>query len=174
MENTEVTEVAEVTENKFELLFGFAKQAFEEVVLEVTGEAISADGEFNIEPEDRLSLSIIIGLSGETNGRILLNTSVEYGKNIAVAMNFGDPLDKEEDLHVYLSEFANMFCGRTATHINNKFGKREIWISPPAIFSARDLDVITPNVSSMKAFYECPLGKFIVDMGFSECDYDEF
>lgn len=166
--------ITEVLGNKYDLLFDFAKKSFEEIVNEVTGESIVSDGEFSIEPEDRLSLSIIIGLSGETNGRILLNTSVEYGKNIAVAMNFGDPLENEEDLHVYLAEFANMFCGRAATYINNQFGKREIWISPPAIFSARDLDIVTPNVSSMKAYYECPLGKFIVDMGFSESSYDEF
>ncbi|MDD3436836.1 MAG: chemotaxis protein CheX [Candidatus Gastranaerophilales bacterium] len=169
MENT-----TEVLESKFDTLFGLAKRSFEEIMLEVTGEAIQADGEFSIQPENRLSLSIIIGISGNTNGRILLNTSVDYGKNIAVAMNFGDPLENEEDLHVYLAEFANMFCGRAATHINNAFGKREIWISPPAIFSAKDLDIVTPNVSSMKAYYECSLGKFIVDMGFSENTYDEF
>lgn len=169
MENT-----TEVLESKYEMLFGFAKKSFEEVMFEVTGEAIQPDGEFCIQPEDRLSLSIIIGLSGETNGRILLNTSVEYGRNIAVAMNFGDPLDSDEDLHMYLAEFANMICGRAATHINNQFGKREIWISPPAIFSAKDLDIVTPNVSSMKAYYECGLGKFIVDMGFSENTYDDF
>ena len=162
-------------DNKFETLFNLAKRSFEEIMLEVTGEAISAENdEFNINPEDRLSLSIIIGLSGNTNGRILLNTSVEYGRNIAEAMNFGDPLENEDDLHVYLAEFANMFCGRAATHINNAFGKREIWISPPAIFSAKDLDIVTPNVSSMKAFYNCSLGKFVVDMGFSESVYDEF
>lgn len=164
----------EVTQSKFDVLFSLAKKSFEEVMFEVTGEPIQADGEFAIEPLDRLSLSIIIGLSGNTNGRILLNTSVEFGRNIAVAMNFGDPLENEDDLHIYLAEFANMFCGRAATHINNQFGKREIWISPPAIFSAKDLDVITPNVSSMKAYYECSLGKYIVDMGFSESDYDEF
>lgn len=164
----------EVTQSKFDVLFNLAKKSFEEVMFEVTGEAIHADAEFAIEPLDRLSLSIIIGLSGNTNGRILLNTSVEFGRNIAVAMNFGDPLENEDDLHIYLAEFANMFCGRAATHINNQFGKREIWISPPAIFSAKDLDVITPNVSSMKAYYECSLGKYIVDMGFSESDYDEF
>lgn len=163
-----------ITENKFDTLFNLAKKSFEEIMSEVTGESIESDGEFKIEPSDRLSLSIIIGISGNTNGRILLNTSVEYGKNIAVAMNFGDPLDNEDDLHVYLAEFANMFCGRAATHINNAFGKREIWISPPAIFSAKDLDIVTPNVSSLKAFYECSLGRFIVDMGFSENTYDEF
>lgn len=162
------------TENKMNILFSLAKQSFEEIMFEVAGEQISADAEFAIEPEDRLSLSIIIGLSGNTNGRILLNTSVSYGQKIAEAMNFGDPLENEEDLHVYLAEFANMFCGRAATHINNKFGKREIWISPPAIFSAKDLDIVTPNVSSMKAYYNCSLGKYIVDMGFSENTYDEF
>ncbi len=167
MENTE-------TENKFETLFSLAKQSFEEIIMEVTGEEISSTDAFTISAEDRLSLSIIIGISGNTNGRILLNTSVEYGKKIAEAMNFGDPLENEDDLHVYLAEFANMFCGRAATHINNAFGKRELWISPPAIFSARDLDIVTPNVSSLKAFYDCNLGKFIVDMGFSENTYDEF
>lgn len=169
MENT-----IDVVENKFEVLFGLVKQSFEEVMSEVTGESIQADGEFEIQTKDKLSLSIIIGISGNTNGRILLNTSIEHGKNIAEAMNFGDPLDNEEDLYTYLAEFANMFCGRAATHINNRFGKREIWISPPAIFSAKDLDVVTPNVSSMKAFYECSLGHFMVDMGFSENSYDDF
>lgn len=164
----------EVAQSKFDILFNLAKKSFEEIMFEVTGEAIQSDGEFNIEPLDRLSLSIIIGLSGNTNGRILLNTSVEFGRNIAVAMNFGDPLDNEDDLYIYLAEFANMFCGRAATYINNEFGKREIWISPPAIFSAKDLDVITPNVSSTKAYYECSLGKYVVDMGFSESNYDEF
>lgn len=169
MENT-----TEVLENKFEVLFDLAKTSFEEIMNEVTGEEIKADGEFDIDPANRLSLSIIIGISGNTNGRILLNTSIEYGNNIATAMNFGDPLDKEEDLYVYLAEFSNMFCGRAATYINNKFGKREIWISPPAIFSAKDLEIVTPNVSSKKAFYECSSGKFIVDMGFSESESNDF
>lgn len=164
----------EVLETKFDILFELAKKSFEEIMMEVAGENIQANGAFTIQPEDKLSLSIIIGLSGNTNGRILLNTTVEYGKNIAVAMNFGDPLENEEDMHVYLAEFANMFCGRAATHINNKFGKREIWISPPAIFSAKDLDIVTPHVSSMQAYYECSIGKFIVDMGFSENSYDDF
>jgi len=162
----------EVTENKFEVLFDFTKKSFEEVISEVTGEAIAPGETFKIHSDEMLT--IIIGISGNTNGRILLNTSVEYGKNIAVAMNFGDELDNEDDLFIYLAEFANMFCGRTATHINNKFGKREIWISPPAIFSARDLDIVTPNVSSMKACYKCPLGEFVIDIGFSESDYDDF
>ncbi|MEI8377300.1 MAG: chemotaxis protein CheX [bacterium] len=160
-------------ENKFEILFDFAKKSFEEVVLEVTEKEIKSGEPFKIESDHRLS--IVIGLSGETNGRILLETSVEYGKSIAKAMNFGDELENEEDLYMYLAEFSNMFCGRTATYINDKFGKREVWLAPPAIFSAKDLEVITPHVTSKKAYYNSDLGQFIVDTGFSESSsYDDF
>ena len=160
--------------DKHEVLFELSKKSFQEVVEEVTGDSVTSCEPFEIVPENQLSLSIIISLTGNTNGRILLNTTVADGMNIAVAMNFGEPLDDNDDLHVYLAEFANMFCGRAATHINNEFGKREIWISPPAIFSAMDLDIITPNVTSRKAYYDCPLGRFVVDIGFSENYYDEF
>lgn len=160
-------------ENKFDILFDFCKKSFEEVVLEVTEKVIEAGEECKMQSENRLS--VVIGLSGETNGRILLETSVEHGKNLAVAMNFGDELDNEDDLYMYLAEFSNMFCGRTATYINDKFGKREVWLAPPAIFSAKDLSVVTPHVTSRKAYYDCELGQFIVDTGFSEANvYDDF
>lgn len=153
-------------DNKFDILFDFSKNSFEEIIAEVTEEQITAGDEFQIDDENKLS--VLIGLSGETNGRILLETSSDHGRNIAIAMNFGDELDSEDDLYMYLAEFANMFCGRAATYINDKFGKREVWLSPPAIFSAKDLEVVTPNVQSKGAYYNCSLGKFIVDIGFSD------
>ncbi len=160
------------TENKFDIIFEFTTKSFEEVIQEITEQELTQGEEFVIKSDNMLS--IIIGISGETNGRILLNTSIEYGRELAKAMNFGDEVETEDDLYMYLAEFANMFCGRTATHINNKFGKREIWISPPTIFSANDLDIITPNVSSRKAYYNCDLGLFTIDVGFSDSDYDGF
>lgn len=160
------------TENKFDIIFEFTTKSFEEVIQEITEQELTQGEEFVIKSNNMLS--IIIGISGETNGRILLNTSIEYGRELTKAMNFGDEVETEDDLYMYLAEFANMFCGRTATHINNKFGKREIWISPPTIFSANDLDIITPNVSSRKAYYNCDLGLFTIDVGFSDSDYDGF
>lgn len=159
-------------DNKYDLIFEFAQKSFEDIISEVTGEAIEKTEKFSMESDS--ILSIIIGISGETSGRILLNTTSEHGSNLAKIMNFGDDLEKEEDLFLYLAEFANMFCGRAATYINNKFGKREVWITPPSIFSAKDLDIITPNVSSNEAYYKCSFGNFIIDVGFSENLYDEF
>ncbi|MDD3237500.1 MAG: chemotaxis protein CheX [Candidatus Gastranaerophilales bacterium] len=155
-----------------DVLFDFAKKSFEDVTFEVTEE------KFNqvqaVEENQTNMLSILIGVAGETNGRILLNTSIDNGKNLAKAMNFGEDLENDEDLYVYLAEFANIFCGRTATYMNNKYGKREIWITPPSIFSAKDLDIVTPNVSSQKAFYKSSYGEFTIDVGQSESICDDF
>lgn len=159
-------------DNKYDVIFDFAKKSFEDIISEVTEETIEPVEKFEMKSDNMLS--IIIGISGETSGRILLNTTAEYGNNLAKIMNFGDELEKEDDLFLYLAEFSNMFCGRAATYINNKFGKREVWITPPAIFSAKDLDIVTPNVSSNEAYYKCSFGNFVIDVGFSENMYDEF
>ncbi len=159
-------------ENVIDILFDFSKKSFCEIIKEVTEEDIQ-----ECEPEnfvkDRM-LSIIIGIAGETTGRMLLSTTVEDGTKIAEYMNFGEPLENKEDLFLYLAEFANMFCGRTATYINNKFGKREVWITPPSVFSAYEMDIITPNITSKKAYFCTSFGKFLVDVGYSDNNYDEF
>lgn len=163
----------EKTSDKFDILFDFFKKSFEEIVAEITEQEITSGDVFKITSDAKLS--IVIGLSGETNGRILLETSIEHGKKIATAMNFGDELENDDDLFMYLAEFSNMFCGRATTYINDKFGKREVWLAPPAIFSAKDLEVFTPHVSSKKAYYESDLGQFIIDTGLSEnASYDDF
>lgn len=151
---------------KFNYIFDFAKKSFEEVLLEMTEQTVEACELFEIEDENKLT--VVIGISGKTNGRILLETSLEHGRNLAVAMNFGDELESEDDLYLYMGEFSNMFCGRATTYINDKFQKREIWITPPAIFSAKALYVVTPHVTAQKACFQCELGHFIIDAGFRE------
>lgn len=96
-------------DNKFDTVFDFVKKSFTEIIEEVTSEPIEETEFFELNSENMLSYSIIIGISGNTNGRILLNTSVEYGNALATAMNFGEELESQEELFVYLAEFANMF-----------------------------------------------------------------
>jgi CheY-specific phosphatase CheX len=161
-------------ENKLDVLYENTTKAFEEIVAEVTGEEISPVDNFTIDSKE--TLSVIVGVTGQISGRILLNASVETANKLAEAMNFGDPLDNKDDLYVYLSEFGNMYCGRMVTYVNDKFGKREVWITPPAIFAASDLEIVTPHMTTKKCFYECSVGKIIVDVGYSDGNavYDEF
>lgn len=161
------------TESKPEVLFNYTIKSFEEIMSEVTGAEITPTEALKLDSTD--ILSVIIGVTGQINGRILLNTSVQTATKLAECMNFGDPLENKDDLFIYLSEFANMYCGRMVTYINDKFGKREVWITPPAIFSANDLEIITPHMSTKKQYYNCDIGKLIVDVGYSDgSGYDEF
>lgn len=153
-------------ENKFEILFEFAKKSLEEVLIELTKQKIESSELLEIESDHKLS--IVIGLAGETNGRILIETSLESAKNLALLMNAGKKLKTEEDFYMYMSVFANKFCEYASKYMQKKFGKKEVWLAPPAIFSAKDLLVITPHVTLNKACHSCDLGQFIVDIGFSE------
>ena len=161
-------------ESKCDILFKLVKQAFEETMQEVLCEDVISGEAFTIEHKDNLSTSIIIGLSGKANGRILFNMSYECAKNLAVAMNFGKSLETEDDLHIYLSEIASIFYSIAMNYFNETFGERELWFSPAAIFSAQNLDIVTPHVSSIYAYYKSSLGDFILDIGLSEDTYDEF
>lgn len=162
-----------IMEDKFGILFDYTTKAFEEIIAEVTGSAIEPTTEFKMDSSS--ILSVIIGVTGQINGRILMNTSLDTANKLAEYMNFGDPLDNPDDLFVYLAEFANMYCGRMVTYINDKFGSRQVWITPPAIFSANDLEVITPHISTRKQYYNNEPGKMIVDVGYSDGSaYDDF
>lgn len=163
----------EKTENKYEVMFEQSTKSFVEIVEEVTGEAPQVSEPFTIDSEN--ALSVIIGITGEINGRILINTSVESARNLAIAMNFGDELENEDDLFTYIAEFANMSCGRMATYINDTFNERVVWLAPPAIFSANSLEIITPHISTKKQYYKTGTGSFIVDVGYNDgALYDEF
>ncbi len=156
----------EETRDKFDLIYDFTKKSFEDVLMEIAEQSVETCDVFKVGEENKLT--VVIGISGETNGRILLETSLDSARKLAVAMNFGDELESEDDLYLYMGEFSNMFCGRATTYINDNFQKREVWITPPAIFSARDLYVVTPHVTTKKACFQCELGHFVIDVGFRE------
>jgi len=145
-------------------LYEYTTKAFEEIVKEFTEIDIAKSDSFIISSPS--VLSVVVGTAGiGVDGRILLTTTFEDAKNMACYMNFGDPVEDEDEIFAYFAEFANMYCGRATTYMNDKFGARAVWISPPAIFAAGDLKVISPNLVTQKAYYKADFGSFIVDVG---------
>lgn len=140
------------------------KKAFEDICLELVSQEMSACEDFIIGKDHKMA--VIVSMSGEHKGRLHLECDMTTANKVAVAMNFGDPLDKEDDLYVYLAEFGNMVSGRAATYINDDFKQRIIWLSPPAIFSGKNLEIINPTVQSETACYKGESGRFLLDIGF--------
>jgi CheY-specific phosphatase CheX len=155
-----------------ESIYAYTTQSFEEVINEITDIEIKQSDSFMLNSPS--TLSVVVGSSGVINGRILLTTSYEDAKNVVTYMNFGDPVESEDEVFMYFAEFANMYCGRATTYMNNKFGARAMWISPPAIFQAEDLKIISPNIVTKKMYYQTEFGKFIVDIGIIDEEENDF
>lgn len=151
-------------QTKFDTFVKHIKNSFEEI----TEELIDTKYELcqTINEKTDAKVAIIIGITGKSKGRILLQCDFKTASDFAVAMNCGDLFDDQKEMYLYMAEFANMFCGRATTYINNEFKEREAWLTPPAIFSAKDLQIDTPSVQSEKIYYTGQQGDFLVDIGF--------
>lgn len=148
---------------KFDIFTQYVKKAFETVSLELTEtEFNNADSEFKISDT---SLIVIIGITGKNKGRILFETSLITAKKISEIMNM-EPLENDNDLYLYMGEFANIVSGRATTYINNHFRGSEIRLTPPAIFAGDNLDITTPNIQSQGICYYNDIGNVRINIGF--------
>ena len=154
------------TENKLDLIFDLTKKAFEEIFFEMIDEKIESGDSFEINAEKKMG--IIVGLAGEINGKILLTASLEHAKNLASKVVSGMELIEEKDLYIYLGKFSGLFCNRATKFINAQSQKKELGITPPAFFSAKELYISTPHVECQKAYYKSELGDFILEIGIRE------
>jgi len=149
---------------KFNIILNHIKTSFEQVTAELVDVAYKSTDTFKI--DSIAKVAIIIGISGKSKGRILLQGSLETTNEFALAMNFGDPFEDTKEMYFNLAEFANMFCGRATTLVNNEFNEREFWLTPPAIFSGEELELITPKIQSEMLYYTGNQGYFLIDVGF--------
>lgn len=153
-----------MSEERCDIFLNYSKNAFQEIASELTDAQYDLCETFDIGSNEKIA--VIIGVTGKSKGRIMLQCDAETAEKFAVSMNCGDPLDAVEDKYFYMAEFANMFCGRAVTNINNYFKQREAWLCPPAIFSGVNLEIITPTVNSETVYYSGEQGSFMLDIGF--------
>ncbi len=141
---------------------------FRDSFIEVTQEL--ADIEFSTceSVENFPEITVVIGITGSKNGRILIQTDKATADKFAIAMNCGDPLDGPEDLFMYLAEFGNIYCGRITTVINNLFKNREITLTPPSVYSDECMSIFTMGVDSDIFHFKSEIGAFTIDLGFEE------
>lgn len=153
-------------QQKFQEILEITERAFEEVSMELL------ESEFKTCPrficDYPYKVAIIIGITGSAIGRLYLECNLETAVKVALTMNFGERLDEPNDVYTYLAEFANMIGGRTTTYMTDAFQNNEFRLSPPAIFSGKGLETLSPNINSKMSYYCGRLGRFFIDIGFEE------
>ncbi len=150
---------------KFKNLFKNIKKAFEEVTYELLDEEYYEDNSCKPIIQGEKAIAVIIGITGTCKGRILLMISNSTAAKITEKMNYG-PLSDQLEFYLHLGEFGNIVSGRAITYINNHFEKGAIRLAPPAIFAARNLDIITPNIHIEDITYQGILGPVWLNIGF--------
>lgn len=79
-----------------------------------------------------LEVAVLLGITGNMQGRLLLEFSKECALAVCEAMNFGEPFEDFDDMAIAtLCELANLAGGRAITILND--GGGEFSIAPPTI-----------------------------------------
>lgn len=130
---------------------------FVRAIQEISAELLDTDFDQIETLDDKLfnnqkKLDVIVGLTGNYKGRLLLETTEKTAYIITEMMNYG-PLEEENDLYLYIGEFVNMLSGRAITYINNLNIDRIVRLTPPAIFTGVDLEITTPNIESTNIYF---------------------
>lgn len=111
----------------------FCAQATEEVLAQVLdGEIRQGEASVVQSPVEILEVAVILGLTGDHEGRILFEFGHATALKIAVAMNFGEPFEELDSMaRATLSELGNLIAGRFVSLHNDAGG--ELHISPPIL-----------------------------------------
>ena len=79
-----------------------------------------------------LEVAVLLGITGNMQGRLLLEFSEETALKVCEAMNFGEPFETIDEMATAtLCELANLAGGRAITLLND--GGGEFSIAPPTI-----------------------------------------
>jgi CheY-specific phosphatase CheX len=129
-------------------LLASVRDAFLDVAKEAAERVLELAGQASTPSAERVAVSLGM-ISGDESlkGRVLLDGDAEQIRDIAEGMN-GEPLETTTDLYFFIGEFANMFCGRAVTVINNAYRGTEFRLTPLAILAGLHMDITTPSIRS--------------------------
>lgn len=93
-------------------------------------------------------LAIIIGLTGNIKGQVILSLSIDSACDIASKMMMGMPVDELNDMaRSAISELSNMILGNAATALSQK--GLVVDITPPSVCLGKDMNISVNHSSNI-------------------------
>lgn len=113
-----------------------------------------------------LGVAAIIGLTGDVEGRVLLDMSQETAHKIASAMN-GEELEKFDELaKATIAELANMITGQAVTKLHEIGFNFDL--SPPSLITGDNMVVTDSGVEALIVPLELTQGKLEINVAVRE------
>ena len=148
----------------YEFIEGYLSDMFASVTGDIFNSTLTESAIGLSETSDRRFV-IILGLAGQYKGRIILETSSSTSDTLLQRMNFGEPVSTLQEQNLFLGELGNMVGGKFITAINNSFRGLELRLTPPIVFSGKNLSVITPEIESIVRHFSTDCGIVRIDIG---------
>ena len=125
-------------------------------------------GELFVKPPSQpvLGITAIVGVTGQIEGRVLLDMNPTTGLNIASSMNEMEMSEFDELAKATIAELANMIVARALTKLDeNGF---EVDLSPPSLFTGDDMDNTNTAEEALIVPIEMPLGRVEINLTMRE------
>ncbi len=112
-------------------------------------------------------LAIIVGLTGTTQGRVIVDMATDVAERFASKMLGGDAASEDDQMNS-VAEFANIIAGHGVSRINNINSQNDmdVRLTPPSILLGENLSIINPKLSSCTITAETSVGLIHMNVGF--------
>jgi CheY-specific phosphatase CheX len=151
-----------MNEDKFHNFLDCFDNSFREIAWEMSELRVSKCNEIKIASDRKFS--VIVGIVPANRGRILFEAEQKLVDRITEGMN-GEPLGNIMYTYFYLTEFANIFCGKALSKMNDLYRDSEWRLTPPALFVGSSMRIITPSIHSQAVYYSSEAGGALLDIG---------
>ncbi len=151
---------------RVEYINPFVEAAFN-VLKEVLGTEITR-GDLYLKSTSQpvMGVTAIVGLAGGVEGRVLFDMSLETALAIASAMNSEELANFDDLAKATISELANMITAQAVTKLHDL--GFEFDLTPPALFTGKNMEVANLNVEALIVPVEMPLGKIEINVAIRE------
>ena len=146
-------------------------EPFVESAIEILNSTVSNDikkGELalrvNVQP--MLGLALLVGLTGEVTGRVIIDMPQILGLKIASIMNEEDFKEFDEMTNATLTELANMIVGNAVTKLHERGYTFDL--TPPAIFLGDNMRIADNKIESLVVPLELLESKMEINVALKE------
>ena len=151
---------------RVEYINPFVEAAFN-ILKEVLGSEIIR-GELYLKATSQpvLGVAAIIGLTGDVEGRVLLDMSLETAQAVASKMNNEELADFDELAKATIAELANMITGQAITKLH-ELGF-DFDLSPPSLITGENMVVTDSGVEALIVPLQLPQGNLEINVAVRE------
>jgi chemotaxis protein CheX len=151
---------------RVEYINPFVESAFSVLKEVLDGEVKRGELYLKATSQPVLGVAAIIGLTGDVEGRVLLDMDMKTALGVASAMN-GETLTSFESLaKATIAELANMIAGRSVTKLHGL--GFEFDLTPPSLITGENMVVTDNGVEALIVPLELPQGKLEINVAVRE------